>query len=90
MADKLMYNPNDDTQNYPICRLQLVVKRLDTKLNEPTNHNSLKSPPLLSQRIRKRYYKTMGTSVINNPLSLFAFMVDSSSRLSKQESILLY
>ena len=25
MADKLMYIPNDDTQSYPFCRLQLVV-----------------------------------------------------------------
>ena len=25
MADKLMYITNDDTQNYPFCRLQLVV-----------------------------------------------------------------
>ena len=28
-----------------------------------------KSPKLLSQRIRKRHYKTLGTSVINVPLS---------------------
>ena len=26
MADKLMYIPSDDTQNYPFCRLQLVVE----------------------------------------------------------------
>ena len=24
MADKLMYIPNNDTQNYPFCRLKLV------------------------------------------------------------------
>ena len=30
IADKLMYVPNDDTQNYSFCRLQLV----DTQLNE--------------------------------------------------------
>ena len=28
-----------------------------------------KSPKLLGQRIRKRYYETLGTSVINSPLS---------------------
>ena len=33
MADKFMDIPNDDTKNYPFCRLQL---------NEPTNQNSLK------------------------------------------------
>ena len=26
MADKLTYIPNDDIQNYPLCRLQLVVE----------------------------------------------------------------
>ena len=25
IANKLMYIPNDETQNYPLCRLQLVV-----------------------------------------------------------------
>ena len=28
MADKLMYIPNDVTQKYPFCRLQLVVETL--------------------------------------------------------------
>ena len=30
MADKLMYIPNDDTNNYPFCRLKLLVQSLDT------------------------------------------------------------
>ena len=34
MDDKLMYIHNDDTQNYPFCRLQLVIERLNTQLNE--------------------------------------------------------
>ena len=28
MADELMYIPNDDKQNYPFCRLQLVFETL--------------------------------------------------------------
>ena len=40
MANKLMYVPNDDTQNYPFCRL--LVETLDTQQNEPTNQNSSK------------------------------------------------
>ena len=51
MADKLIYIPKDDTQN------------LLMELNKPINK---KSPKVLIQRIRKRYYKT---SVINSPLS---------------------
>ena len=64
MADKLTYIPNDATQNYPFCRLELVVETFE----KPTNQNSLKSPKFLGQQIRKRYYKTFGTSVIINPL----------------------
>ena len=41
MDDKLLYIPNDDTQNYPFCRLK-------STLNEPTNQNSPKSRKLLS------------------------------------------
>ena len=35
MADKLMYIPTDDTQNYPFCRLELVVETF-----EHSNQNS--------------------------------------------------
>ena len=34
-----------------------------------------KSPKLLSQQIRKCYHKTLGTSVINNPLSHLALPI---------------
>ena len=29
MADKFMYIPNDDTQNYPFYRLKLVVETFE-------------------------------------------------------------
>ena len=58
-----MYIPNDDTQSDPNCASKLLVETL--KHNEATNQNLLKSPNLLSQRIRKGYYKTMGTCVKN-------------------------
>ena len=61
MADKLMYIPNDDTQNYHFCRLQLVVETFITQLNFPSNQNSEKASIVLSQPIGKRYYKTLGT-----------------------------
>ena len=44
MADKLMYIPNHDTQNYTFCRLKLVVGTFE--LIKSTNQNSLKSPKL--------------------------------------------
>ena len=47
MADKLVYIPNDDTQNSPFCRLQLMVKKLDTQINEPTNKIQFKALKLL-------------------------------------------
>ena len=54
MADKLIYIPNDDAQNN-------WFKRLNTIIDNSTNNYSLKSPKILNQRIRKRYYKTLGT-----------------------------
>ena len=39
-------------------------KCFDTQINEPTNQNSIRFPKFLSQRIRKRYYYTLETSVI--------------------------
>ena len=63
MADKLMYIPNDLNKKYPYWRLQLVV---DTQSNNPTKQKSLK---LLGQRIRNWCYKTLGTDVINTPMS---------------------
>ena len=64
MADRLMYIPNDETQNYPFCRLQLVVA-----LNEPTNQNSMKVLKVVKPTNKKIYYKALRTSVINSPFS---------------------
>ena len=38
-----MYIPNDETQNYPFCRLKLL-KSLDTQINESTNQSFIKVP----------------------------------------------
>ena len=42
MADKFVYIPNDDTQNFPFCRL-IVVQMLGHTL-KPTYKNSIKVP----------------------------------------------
>ena len=70
MADKLMYIPNDDSHNYPCCRLQLVCWNVFTLnlMNKPIKIK-LKSSRIISQRVWKRYYETLGTSVINSQLS---------------------
>ena len=49
MANKLMYIPNDDTQITPSVDKNYWLKRFDTQLNKPTNHNPIKSPKLLRQ-----------------------------------------
>ena len=62
MTDKLMYIPNADTQNYPYCRLQLVVKTFWTlNPNEPTNENSRKVPKVVSKRIRNAILRNKRT-----------------------------
>ena len=65
MVDKIMYIPNDDTQNYLFSRLQF----LDTQLHEPTIQNfSLPEaagehqPPLSAEKFVHRA----------NPSSLFS------------------
>ena len=41
MVNKLIYIPNNDTHNYPFCRLQLVVETFGylTKLNKQLKFN---------------------------------------------------
>ena len=53
MANKLMYTTNDDAQNHPSCRLQLVDKWLDTLMNESTNKNSIKVPKVVKPTEKK-------------------------------------
>ena len=63
MADKFIYIPNNGTLNWPFCRLQLVVQTL----KKQSKYN--KSPQkLLSLRIRKGFFKTLGTNVINSQM----------------------
>ena len=68
-ADKLMYIPNPDTQITMSVDCNWRLKRLDTQLYEPTNQNSLKFPKVIKPMNKKRYYKTLETSVINSQLS---------------------
>ena len=50
MDDNLMYH--DDKQNYPYCRLKLVVKMTsDLNTLDTSVINSLLSPPLLTPNL---------------------------------------
>ena len=42
---------------------------ITTQLNELAKRNGIKVPKDGERRIRKHYYKTLGTSVINSPMS---------------------
>ena len=46
MADKLMYIPNDDTQNYFFCRLQLDVETFGHSTYWTNQSNSIKVPEI--------------------------------------------
>ena len=48
-----MHIPNDDTQNYLVCRLKLVVETLDTQLIEPTNKNTINVPKVFKPTKRE-------------------------------------
>ena len=81
MADKLIYIPNDYTQITSFLDLIYCLKRLNTQLDKPTNRNSEKKSPKMLSQIRKRYYKSLGTSVINSPLSPLSLQVMKKSPL---------
>ena len=54
MADKIDVHPcNDDTQNYPFCRIKLMVEtfRHSTKL---TNQTQFKKVPNVVKQISKK------------------------------------
>ena len=53
MADQLMYIPNNETKNYPFCRLNWWLKRLNTQLIKPTNPNSAKFPKVVNKTNKK-------------------------------------
>ena len=73
MADKLMY-----TSPMMICKITHSVdfnkwlKRLNTQLNERTNQNSQNVTKVVKSTIKKRDFKTLGTSkiIVHFPLSL--------------------
>ena len=52
IADKLVYIPKDDTQNYPSCGLKLVVETLGHY--ERTIKNFIKVPKVVNQTNKKR------------------------------------
>ena len=56
-----------------------MLKHLSTQPDDPTNQNPPKSPKLLSQRIRKYFHKTFGTSVMNSPLSPLSLVKHETS-----------
>ena len=64
----LCTSPTMKTKIKSSVDLDYWLKRMGTQLNDPINENSLK---WLSQRIRKlfKYYKTLGTNVMNSPIS---------------------
>ena len=78
MADKLMFISNDNTKNYPFCILHFVVETFGLLTNQNSikfpkakllSQNLRKLPKILKQTIKKMILITLGTSVINNPMS---------------------
>ena len=45
---RYLYSPNDETQNFPLCRLQLVLE-----IYAPINQNSIKEPKVVKLTNKK-------------------------------------
>ena len=53
-----MYIPNDDTQNYPLCKSKLGVKTFEQSTIWSNQSRFTKVPKVVKPRMGKRYYKT--------------------------------
>ena len=67
----------------PFVDYNLLLKHLDTQLNEPTNQIQLKSPMFFKQTNKKTLYKTLGTRVINSPMSTHFLLMITCCYLKK-------
>ena len=75
MVNKLMYIPNNDTQNYHFCRLRLVVETFQHSTKR-TNQSKLINRPKVVKTTNK---KTLVTSVINSALSSLSLSESNKS-----------
>ena len=53
MADKLIYIPNDDTQNYPFCTLKLAVDKFGHSTKQTNKSYSIKVPNVVKLKNEK-------------------------------------
>ena len=67
MANKLMYIPNDDTQNYPLSKLFLV---LEASRHSIYQFNQSKFPKVVKPKKRKCCLKLWGQCKKLSPLYL--------------------
>ena len=80
MVDKLMYIPNEIPKITPAVNYNLWLKRFDTQLNEPTYQNSIK--------VLRFIKSTLGTSVINSPMSPPFLIIDTYPKLTKKLTVI--
>ena len=67
MADKLLYNPNDYTQNYSLFELQFVVKTFGHSTQWTNQFQYLMKVPKVVEPMNKKVLcKALGTIMINS------------------------
>ena len=68
MAEKLMYIPNANTQNWPFFKLQLVIEMFGHWTNKPTNQNSIKVPQIVMPTNKKTLFCEFGYYYNKQPI----------------------
>ena len=73
IADKLIYIPNDDTQNYPFCRLKFVVETFEHSIKITNQSNFTKVPKVFKPTNKKTLlydFEDLYNKQLTVPLSL--------------------
>ena len=58
MDDKLMYIPNDDAQNYLLCRFKLAVEKFGHVMNQPKKFKKI--PKVVESTNKETLFQNFG------------------------------
>ena len=86
MVNKFMSIPNDNTQNNPFCKLQLVVETF-VHLTLETNQSKLKVPKVVEPMNKKTLLENFGDKYNKQPNKLPEFYYNKDDNIHYSETL---